>query len=1427
MDPFSIIASTFTVIDATVNAYKVIQKISGLPKAFEVVNERVPFVKQTLEKAATRLLEDPKPSSEEKAAITAIVKPCQEKIDKLNEIFEKLEKKCSKRSKALPHQSDDKSSEPAKSETILWSKFHGAYYEALAGIKANRVESLMGEILKGIQLLALNQIFKLTMEERLTKIRDGIDEIANVEPSLPDSYFDSVGTIHAEQTVKSGAHGQQNNVQGGKNTFNSVNKTFIQSPQPELQLPIAVDAIFGSAADQYEPQCLPGTRTDVLAKILNWAESPQGECLYWLNGMAGSGKSTICRTICEHLEEKKLLCASFFFRRGGKDRSNATRLFTTLAYQLAVRFPDVRSNVQEAIRLDHTIPHMALDEQLKRLILQPLSKSNFSLPRLLIAIDALDECEEGSDIETIIQLLVQQMKPTGLRVFLTSRPELPIRLGFNEVSGKYRDFVLHEVPSIKSDISLYLKHELEKAWKRRGLPPGWPSDETVGALAKLATPSFIFAATLCRLIGDPDGDGDPTERADAMIRVHYTGDQIQIAEQPDKITGKHAANQLSLRQPDDMLIVYHLTQLNRTYLPVLQQLVNQKSPGHPPKILPEDFNQIVGTVLILFESLPLLSLAYLLSISEPALRHKMKHLHSVISIPKNGRAPVKIFHQSFRDFILGPTLQGMESKFNQFWIDEKSIHKRIALSCIDLMSEVLRTDICSLGSPGKLCSEINKELIDQLIPAELQYTCRYWISHLIRGGEFTKDHIHRVYIFLQEHLLHWLEVMGILGCIFEVIKMIVGLQSKIGDQNKENLAVFLYDIERFVLQTQVLVNNTPLQVYSSGVLFLPESSLVKKHFRPKKVQINTNIQKEWSAHLQTFEGHRAEICGLVISPDGKTIATRSLDQTIKLWNSTTGQLKQNLKFSEPSDGFIDDYGVIFFSPTNKIIASSGSEQEIRNADDGASSPDEITILWLWGLRPSRRNLVYRKTFIKLWDTTTGQLLQKLDPDGNVSAVAFTSDGKTIFSVLKDNTVISWTSATGNRQRTFRLGSSLSYPSGQIQISPDGSQVQQTLKGSPLVLAIGFSPDSKTLASCSQDQIDIWNIEESQVHQTSRMSSPTIISPKQNKGWYHLGDSVQIQGIAISPDGNLIASRYQNTIMIWDKRGRLLQTFKGHRSFIIAMVFSPDGKTIIYGSVDGTIKLWDTTDLLRRSLEWQPDVNRQLGIVPAANIIFSPDGETIASCHDLSGIRLWNPTGQLQRTISKRQREDTFSPDGKILASTRWAGHFPIPGIPSREQDDEFTISLWSTSGHLQQCIKGSYRLIVFSPDGEMIASAPSLVERETGTTTIKVWDTATGQLRRIFNINIPPHDFELKLAWDSSGYLTYGPHSFLVSQTHHNSPAPILVYDQWITRGEEKLLWLPDEYRGPSAVHGNKVAIALESGSVAIISLDLNPAQEY
>lgn len=181
--------------------------------------------------------------------------------------------------------------------------------------------------------------------------------------------------------------------------------------------------------------------------------------------MIGTDKSTISRTIARDFTHRRLLGVSFFFKRGEEDRDNAFKFFTTIVTQLMQSLSDLRLYLKNALKMNSAIFIKTMKEQFEKLIFEPLSELTHSL-KTLIVIDALNECENEGHVTIILHLLarIRSIKSVKLRLLVTSRPELLVRLNFKQIPESHQNFILHKIssPVIKHDIEAFLKNELPK-----------------------------------------------------------------------------------------------------------------------------------------------------------------------------------------------------------------------------------------------------------------------------------------------------------------------------------------------------------------------------------------------------------------------------------------------------------------------------------------------------------------------------------------------------------------------------------------------------------------------------------------------------------------------------------------------------------------------------------------------------------------------------------------------------------------------------------------------------------------------------------------------------------------------------------------------------------------------------------------------------
>jgi len=466
------------------------------------------------------------------------------------------------------------------------------------------------------------------------------------------------------------------------------------------KLVVVEGATYNSYADATFGRCLQGTRTDILQVITDWADNANSRCVFWLCGIAGTGKSTISRTVA-HIFDREgrvggRLGASFFFKRGEGDRGSASHFFSTVAVQLADKIPGLNQFIASAVDADSLLAQRNLQEQFEKLLLQPLLSVPAQpavRPVVVVVIDALDECDRDLDIRMIISLLTRLHALTSyrLRIFLTSRPELPLRLGFQYVDENlhhdgnlHHDVKLEEVQAttIDHDIRLFFQHSFTDIVKKdqaanpyEPLPTSWPGEDAINTLVSLAIPLFIFAFTVCRYISE----SDPRERLDLILR--QDGNK-------------------SLRSID------------KTYVPILNQLVTGLDKQQQDQVL-DGFQELVGAIVLVGEPLSAQSYSSLLGLPLRKIDEGLRNLHSVLNVPKEKDVPIRTFHLSFRDFLVGDGHDAAE----RFKINERLRHGQLAAQCLKRLSQegVLTVDLLSIGKPGVRRTDISTAQVESVI----------------------------------------------------------------------------------------------------------------------------------------------------------------------------------------------------------------------------------------------------------------------------------------------------------------------------------------------------------------------------------------------------------------------------------------------------------------------------------------------------------------------------------------------------------------------------------------------------------------------------------------------------------------------------------------------------------------------------------------
>ena len=469
-------------------------------------------------------------------------------------------------------------------------------------------------------------------------------------------------------------------------------------------------------------------------EIERWVTDERGQRLFWLNGLAGTGKSTIAQTFAETNFAEGKLGASFFCSRGFADRSNLQMIFPTLAFQLAYRYPLFREKLLQVLKAVPEVGRESLCSQMEKLIVGPLKAAN--VPTLII-IDALDECKDEEPASAILSILSRYMDEIpNAKFFITGRPEPRIRSGFRLQSLQpiTEVFKLHNVKpsSVDNDIRLFFRTRLNEITKNRSdcnFEQDWPGASNIDVLCEKAAGFFIYAATVVKFIAS---------------KSRIPSEQLQLA--------------ISIQQST----THEGRGIDPLYTQVLEQAVDDvdASDKDREKIYSR-FKTVVGAVLLVFNPLSVKAFSDLLG--EFHISTTLYSLHSLLLVSEKTEDPIRAFHKSFPDFLTD--FERCKGKW--FFVDPEVYHAEILLSCLKLMKKRLKRNICNLDDCAIL-PEVKDLVVHQkdCIGDALEYACHFWTKHLLgvpSSSSYVEEVQKEINEFSTTNLLHWIEVLVLTG----------------------------------------------------------------------------------------------------------------------------------------------------------------------------------------------------------------------------------------------------------------------------------------------------------------------------------------------------------------------------------------------------------------------------------------------------------------------------------------------------------------------------------------------------------------------------------------------------------------------------------------------------------------------------------------
>ena len=369
---------------------------------------------------------------------------------------------------------------------------------------------------------------------------------------------------------------------------------------------------------------------------------------------------------------------------------------------------------------------------MEKIIVGPLEASRI---RTLIIIDALDECKDEVPASAILSVLSRYVDEIpNVKFFITGRPEPRIRSGFRLKSLRPVTEVLrlHDVKrsSVDSDIKLFFRTRLADIAKARSdcnFTQDWPSPSDINILCEKAAGFFIYASTVVKFIAFKNRT--PTGQLDRVVSL------------PQNTTHEG-------RSGIDLL-----------YTQVLGQAIDDMDAD--AEEIYSHFRTVVGAVLLVLNPLSMTSLSDLLQVSD--ISTTLRSLHSLLLVPDSTEDPIRAFHKSFPDFLMDP----VRCKDQWFFIEPAVHHTEILLSCLRLMEERLKRNICNLDDYAVL-SEVGDLPACQkdYIGDALEYACRFWPKHLLKIPT-TSPHAEEVQKaverFFRTQLLYWIELLALTG----------------------------------------------------------------------------------------------------------------------------------------------------------------------------------------------------------------------------------------------------------------------------------------------------------------------------------------------------------------------------------------------------------------------------------------------------------------------------------------------------------------------------------------------------------------------------------------------------------------------------------------------------------------------------------------
>ncbi|KAL0957534.1 hypothetical protein HGRIS_001324 [Hohenbuehelia grisea] len=608
-----------------------------------------------------------------------------------------------------------------------------------------------------------------------------------------------------------------NNINGNQNVYNApVYNTREANEQFRKLNHVAAAGIQAVA----EEGCMEGTRIELLRGLRDWSNDPDAPRIFWLVGPAGAGKSAIARSLARLLLNANLLGGSFFCSRQTSVRSNARNIIPTLAQFMARLDPKYNAALAKVLGPSSTndVASWTIDRQFDKLLNTPLqmayrdrtpTHNRAEGNKLVLVVDALDECADSHDINTFLTQLLSIPTWLPIEIFIASRPERDIHAHFESersLDDQHRILRLHEVEDeiVQRDISLFLRSRLTEVRASKGINGDWPTEREVEKLTNLSGTLFIYASTVMKFIQDEN----PVQRLRDVLQ------SFRDAETP-------------LNSNLDMM-----------YALVLMDAMNHKL---RTKKEVSTTRRVLAVILAAREPLSLATMSALLCISDSEIRWSLERIHAVVHVPAlNADGAIAIYHKSFGDYLVSPQRAPPATL-----ICLDAGHSELAKGCLSIMWRKLKFNVS--GCKSSYLPTAMQEL--HPITKVLRYLCLYWSPHIIGASHcHTPALLQSLEAILQSQFLFWIEVLCAEDASRQASRLLLKLLASeciTRMSTSTNLRAALHDGNQFVVAFRDIIGLSVPHIYLSALPSHPALSWITQTYWPHFRHIPHRVHREF------------------------------------------------------------------------------------------------------------------------------------------------------------------------------------------------------------------------------------------------------------------------------------------------------------------------------------------------------------------------------------------------------------------------------------------------------------------------------------------------------------------------------------------------------------------------------------------------------